>query len=47
MKSNLDGNNHLSAICLIGAAMYQTSVKETGCYVGLVTINKLNYILKK
>jgi hypothetical protein len=47
MESNLDGNNYLSAICLIRAATYQTSAKETSCYVGLVIINKLNYILKK
>jgi hypothetical protein len=47
MEPNLDGNDHLSAICLIRAAVYQTSAKETSCYIRLVTINKLNYILKK
>jgi hypothetical protein len=47
MEPNLDGDNHLSAICLIRAAVYQTSAKETSCYVGLVIINELNYILKK
>jgi hypothetical protein len=47
MEPDLDGNDHLSAICLIGAAAYQTSAKETGCYIGLIIINELNYILKK
>jgi hypothetical protein len=36
-----------NSICLIGAAAFQTSVKETGSYSGSVTIDEINQALEK
>ena len=36
-----------NSICLIGAAAFQTSVKETGSYSGSVTIDEIDHALEK
>ena len=40
-------SQHDNSICLIGAAAFQTSVKETGSLSGSVTINEIDHILEK
>jgi hypothetical protein len=46
-EPDTDSNEHSIAICFIGAAAYQISTRETGCYTGSVTIDEINYTLEK